>query len=358
MPLTHLARAKTAPHFVLVGNFGVGNFGDELILAGCLAELRQRFPAARFTVLTPKAAAVRRWHGKLATTPLLPTGVRSLLRSDWLRTLRVLRTADAVIYPGGGLWTDGESRQAVVTWSVHLLIARALWLPVYLLGQSVGPIRCPLMRKLAGFALRRATLIETRDAASLIALQQLGVPSELARLGRDSALALALAQPYKPHKHYKNPPKKLKLLVSVRDFPHLPAELWSALAETLEQLSRAGVAIDFAEFGAGDTAVWRRLCRQIPSAKQFGSVKLVPPLGSSLRTLGSYHAVLGMRLHSLIAAHLVGVPSIALAYSPKVEAWQTEHGGISLTLTGLTSQKLWQTWQQIEKRVKSNTAKH
>jgi len=302
-----LSRLAPAAQVVLIGSFGAGNLGDELILAGFLAKLKKELPRIEITVLTGNPRKSKKWHAdsKALFLPLLPAGLRSLLRFDWLRTVAAIRRTDAVIFPGGGLFTDDESLFAPLLWSWQLLVAKFFWKPVFLFGQSIGPFRSSFARELSRFALDKAELIGVRDIASAGELKKLGTSQGKIQLGEDSALFLK-AQKMKPIK--KSP---TKILLSARLYPRGQAKCFAQIRAELAKYPKA--KISFLEFGAGDRAAWAELGKP-------GKL-LKAPVGAAelLRLVRQHDLVIGMRLHSLIAARLAGVPAVAVSYSRKVQ---------------------------------------
>lgn len=318
MPLAHLTTLARAPRLVLVGSFGAGNLGDELLLAGFLTRLKKIVPQVTLTIVTGDARATRAWHGRdITTVPMLPVGLRSILTTNWLTTIRAIRACDAVIFPGGGLFTDEESLRAVFLWAIHILAARFFWKPVYLFGQSVGPFRTMFGRRLAGFTLRLATLIATRDHASVDELHALSIAKERIVASHDSALYLAHASKKQTVRAPKN------ILLAVRDYPRLDIRVWHALGTRIDADIARGAYVTFAAWGAGDDDALARLAPYCRHFKKIKRVKL--PIGASmlLAAIKKYDLVIGMRLHALVAAHLTSVPSIGVAYSRKVREFQT-----------------------------------
>lgn len=318
MPLFQALRnTKASPRLVLIGNFGAGNVGDELILAGFLKQLKKKLPKARVTVLAANPALASKWH-KVNILPLLPCGFRSLLRGGWRASLKKIKETDAVVFPGGGLFTDHESWRATVIWGWQILVARYYWKPVYLLGQSVGPFCCSLARGLAKRALNKAEWIGVRDKASVKELEALGIVKNKIKLGEDSASFLIDKIPTtKPIKKKG----RQKILVSVRLYPHVSCQFFSELAATLDQLSeKKQVRIHFASFGNGDDKAWKKVCGFAKHKRLWKTLKLPTNAEEVLKTIRSFDLLIGMRLHSNIVASLVGVPSIALSYAKKVSA--------------------------------------
>lgn len=140
---------------VLIGNYGVGNFGDEALKAYFLGA----FPEVEWTVLSARPEA--------GEYPRLPIGVRSFFRTPWWQTLRVIRRSDAVVFGGGTLFTDIEAVRACWLWGLHAFMARCLGVPVYLAFQGVGPFHTRVGEGIARYVVRSARYVSVRDPASL-----------------------------------------------------------------------------------------------------------------------------------------------------------------------------------------------
>lgn len=141
-------------HCVLVGNFGAGNAGDELLREYFVT----RFPDVEWTVVSalPKNGEV----------PRLPVGVRSFFLTPWWRTVRVIAASDGIVFGGGSLFTDVESIKACVLWGLHALTARLFRKKIILAFQGVGPLRSKLGNGIARWVIRRSHFISVRDPQS------------------------------------------------------------------------------------------------------------------------------------------------------------------------------------------------
>jgi polysaccharide pyruvyl transferase CsaB len=145
---------------LLVGNYGVGNLGDEALREYFL----QAYPEVEWSVLSQNPE-----NGEYAR---LPGGARSLLSLRWLRTLRAYARADAVVFGGGSLFTDVESVYACMLWCMHAAAARLFGKPVILAFQGVGPFRSGLGRRLAAWTVRVSVSISVRDPLSHSRVQE------------------------------------------------------------------------------------------------------------------------------------------------------------------------------------------
>ncbi len=139
---------------VLIGNYGVGNFGDEALREYFL----RTFPAVEWTVVSARPGA-----GELYR---LPIGIRSFFGMRWPKTIGVLRRSDAVVFGGGTLFTDIESIKACVLWGVHALAARLCGVPYHLAFQGIGPFHTRIGAWIARWVVRSASSVSVRDDSS------------------------------------------------------------------------------------------------------------------------------------------------------------------------------------------------
>lgn len=139
---------------LLIGNYGVGNLGDEALKDYFLSA----FPEVEWTVLSahPTAGQLHR----------LPAGLRSFFTTPWFKTLKAIRRSDAVVFGGGSLFTETESTLACVLWFIHAFAAWVLRTPYCLAFQGVGPFKTGVGKALSRWAFRHASFVSVRDAFS------------------------------------------------------------------------------------------------------------------------------------------------------------------------------------------------
>ncbi|PIR53858.1 hypothetical protein COU75_03960 [Candidatus Peregrinibacteria bacterium CG10_big_fil_rev_8_21_14_0_10_42_8] len=149
---------------LLIGNFGVGNLGDEALKEYFL----HRYPHVDWRVLSSSPKGPTEFYR-------LPTGIRSFLSLRWLRTLKEYYYCDAVVYGGGSLFTDAESVFACFLWWIHSIPARILRKHIYLVFQGIGPFRSPLAQWFSDSVCRSAQSISVRDSLSYSRLRSRGL---------------------------------------------------------------------------------------------------------------------------------------------------------------------------------------
>lgn len=147
---------------LLVGNYGVGNLGDELLREYFL----QEFPEVEWIVVSAHPEGEKE-------VPHIPAGVRSFLAFGWWKTVAAMRLCDAVVFGGGTLFTDVESARACTVWGLHAVAAWILRKPVFLAFQGIGPFHTAKGKRWAQWVIRKARFVSVRDALSFQRVQEL-----------------------------------------------------------------------------------------------------------------------------------------------------------------------------------------
>jgi polysaccharide pyruvyl transferase CsaB len=172
---------------LLIGNYGVGNIGDEALREYFLST----FPQVDWIVVSAHPTGSNE-------VPRLPGGVRSLF-SGWGRTIKAIKQSDAVVFGGGSLFTDVESVYACFLWFLHAFAASYYRKPIYLAFQGIGPFQTGVGEWLARSTVQKAAFISVRDQASEQRARRWGLNKNII-LTADPAFAL-----FKSKKSDNNP---------------------------------------------------------------------------------------------------------------------------------------------------------
>jgi polysaccharide pyruvyl transferase WcaK-like protein len=155
--------------YLLVGNYGVGNLGDELLREYFL----KAFPEVEWTVLDGGWMKQDRSSNLLSTisqpsstVPRLPFGTRSLLTTPWWKTFSALQKSDGMVFGGGTLFTDIESIKAPMLWWWHAVWAWMFNKRIILAFQGIGPFRSRIGEWCAQWVVSHSDRIIVRDAKS------------------------------------------------------------------------------------------------------------------------------------------------------------------------------------------------
>jgi polysaccharide pyruvyl transferase CsaB len=302
---------------LLSGYYGFDNAGDEAVLAGLLAGIRQSLPDVRPVVLSGDPTGTSTMHG-----------VETVPRMDMRAVTAALRRADLLISGGGSLLQDVTSWRSPLYYLHIIDQARRLRVPTVFLAQGVGPLQRPLIRWLVRRTLQHVTTMTVRDTDSASLLQEMGVTTPVT-VTADAAFLMPTRESARVGNWWN---------VRVGERPALGVALrpWGGGGgDALPWLSVAEALRSFAEVTEA-RLVFLPLQpeRDLPLAQKVATVigeqACVLDLGASPWEMAGIVArcdsLLAMRLHALIFAVAAGVPALGLSYDPKVTSFCREAG--------------------------------
>lgn len=282
---------------VLCGYYGMGNGGDEALLASLLQMLPQQ------------------------VTPIVLSGdpdqtqaryqVKAVPRKSLGAVLRALWEADAFIWGGGSLMQDASSALNPVYYAGLMLLAQLMGKRTVAWAQGVGPLNRQTSRWLTRLALARCEAVSVRDHNSASLLSQW---NRTCLLAPDPVWALA-AEPVKGLWDLPAP----RVAVALRPHPDLTPQRLDAIAQALDRFQQAtGVCLLLIAFQPSrDLAIAQQL------AEQLGGAHYIYQLEQPQQIKGLFRGVemtVGMRFHALVMSAAEGCRSFAISYDPKVDA--------------------------------------
>lgn len=277
---------------LILGNYGAKNFGDELVLRGILEIIKDKNYDIR--VLSGDPRETEELH-HVKSGWVFPTGLRSLLRLSIFQTLKYYWQADKVLFGGGTLFTDEESRTIWIS-GLQILPAILMRKEIVCFRQGVGPIK---HKRIVKWIFNRFAQIAVRDHASRSELLKIGVRKDV-KVEKDPVFSL---------------PKKQadgdELLVSLRDWPGLDPDFEQKFTQFIAWTGMTTHVLVFAE---EDTAISRRIADKT-KAKM------------TQMTLDNYEEIfvsgkiaLNFRLHASVLSIMFGMPCIGFAYEDKIKS--------------------------------------
>ncbi|MBC7325949.1 MAG: polysaccharide pyruvyl transferase CsaB [Moorella sp. (in: Bacteria)] len=296
---------------VISGYYGFQNSGDEAVLYSMVQALRSLSPGMTITVLSHqpehtaaelKVEAVNRWRfGAVAAA---------------------IRQADLVISGGGSLFQDVTGPRSLLYYLGVVVLARLLRKPVVIYAQGLGPLKRAWSRWLTGKVLNNVQLITLRDGESRQLLEETGVRRPPVYVTADPVLGLEPgSMDLRPGQEKW---QELGLAgpvvgIAVRSWGGAE-KLWAALARVADDLVAEGWQVLFLPFQFPSDV---EACRQVARLMHNPAVVLREKidLPTMMGLIKEVHFLIGMRLHALILAAVMGVPFLALPYDPKVAAF-------------------------------------
>ncbi|HWQ21552.1 MAG TPA: polysaccharide pyruvyl transferase CsaB [Clostridia bacterium] len=285
---------------LVLGYYGFGNFGDELILAAMQDELSGVQCEAVFAVKDPGQYAG-------ATCPR-----HSFVdRSDMAAMRAALAACDHVMLGGGGLVQDVTSWRSSMYYLGIPLLALLHRKAVISYAQGIGPVRRPWIRRLVRTVFDRMSLIDVRDDASRELLLRLGIRAQEISVSSDAGLSHLIA--LRPE-HVVPDRRQPRIVACVTSrFGWTPEES----ASFLDCLgSQAGAQLDLVVlFPSADLGFTRAVRNRLLMPSEL----IISPEPLALLELcGSASLTVAGRYHMAAAAVAARSPLVALAYDPKV----------------------------------------
>ena len=279
--------------YLVVGNYGADNLGDEMILEGLIASFKKIDKAAEITVLSGNPNKTALMHG-VRSFPMFPSGFRSYIKNLFAPSegqYKSLRECNYFVLGGGGLFGD-LTKRAYIIWNTQCQRALKMNKKIIMYGQSVGPIKKKWQEKIVKNLFNQAHFVAVRDQESANELKRIGVERKV-HVMPDLALRTGIKSK-KGDTTIVAPHYCLKDKEVIKDFAR-------------EHKARV---INFHPRDKGITG----------KGKTNYSIKDVH------NEYKSANIVVGMRLHSIITAVKHGKAFIAINYSQKVKNFATELG--------------------------------
>ncbi|HHV71946.1 MAG TPA: polysaccharide pyruvyl transferase CsaB [Clostridia bacterium] len=297
---------------VISGYYGFDNAGDEAMLRAIVESFRRHSDQARIIVLTANPSKTEQYNDVIGVD-----------RMNFWQVRKAIAEADLVISGGGSLFQDVTSARSIYYYLSIIALAKLYRKKIMIYAQGIGPVQRKLARFLTSFLLNRVSLITVRDEKSAQELYKLKVRKDLIHVTADPVLA------FPPQDKEKGRELLLKegiplgedrplIGVSVREWQQFGGYK-KALAECCRELVRKinALIVFFPMHLPADVETSNQIQEMIGEGayvlkNEYGAKEMIALIGCCTM-------LIGVRLHALIFAVLMGVPVIGLSYDPKVD---------------------------------------
>ena len=302
-------------HVVMSGYYGFSNAGDDAILDSIRQSISERSDEVTITALSNDPAGTMRQYG-----------IQAIPRFHAIEVFSALRKCDVLLSGGGSLLQDTTSTRSILYYLTVMSTARMLGKPVMLYANGIGPVRKEGNRRRTRAAVEKAAVVTLRDHGSETELREMGVTRADLHVTADPVFRLPPVDPARARELLRGcgmEAEKDFVAVSVREWPN--TEKFSGeLALLCDHLRRAhGMEVLFVMMQpAHDRAATDR----VRAAMEEPSFLLETPCTPReiMGVLGRAKLCLAMRLHTMIFAARMAVPTMGLVYDPKVEKYLEE----------------------------------
>lgn len=331
----------------LIGQFGIGNLGNEGSLEAMVRFLRAALPDADLVGICSDPDYVRRTHGIDAVAMRAPQGAGGAWRllnaallgmparvANVLHTLKVCRGLDALVFPGTGVLDDYQATPLGFPYEVWRWCwgARVRGAPVAMVSIGAGPITNRLSRFFLGAAARAASFRTYRDQPSKSFMRELGLNEPDSAVFPD--LAFGLPTPPSAPRSADAAPVVAIGVMSYFGWKGRAQAIYDAyIAKLVEYacwLLGTGARITLLVGSANDIQAVEdvRAGLERRCGERVGAVesRMAANLGDVMDQLSQADIAVVTRFHNLVCALHMGRPSISLGYAGKNAELQREFG--------------------------------
>mgnify|MGYP002777006776 CR=1 FL=1 len=280
---------------VLCGYYGMGNGGDEALLASLLQMLPDHVEP--IVLSGDPAQTSDRYKVEAVDRKSLPA------------VLGALRRSDAFIWGGGSLMQDSTSAMNPVYYGSLMRLAQMMGLKTIAWAQGIGPLKRSWVKTFTRSTFKHCTGVSVRDRASAALLHDWQIPFTLAP---DPVWAMEST----PVEGLWNLPAP-RVAVNLRSHRHLTPERLDIFTRAIVNFQKATqTCILLLPFQASqDFALAQSLHEQLPETSHILQIKQPQELKGVFRGV---EMTIAMRLHGLIMAAAEGCRCFGLSYDPKV----------------------------------------
>jgi len=311
----------------IVGNYGLKNLGDELILASIIYNLRKKFKNSLITVLSFDPQETTLQHK-----------VNSILNKNDFKNLinicKEIYKSDIVLCGGGGILMVIKSIRPVLYYFLPIYIAKVFLKPIFFYGVGAGPINTKLGRFIVKITCNLANAISVRDEKSKNLLQSIGVKKPI-NVTLDPAIFFRESSDIPPPKNIKSQKPIIGISIvpwgdkrypytrignNIFEFNRYKRNIAHLVSYIVDKIDAEIILIPMKY--PSDTIVIDEIIDLLPESIK---IKTKRPekheLSELFNVFRDIDLFIGCRLHSIILSTIMNIPTIAIAYHEKVKSY-------------------------------------
>lgn len=304
---------------LISGYYGFNNIGDESILTAVVGSMREKLDDIEITVLShdPESTAEK-------------YAINSCDRKSIPAVLSAIRRCDLLVSGGGSLLQDTTSKRSILYYLFIMSAAKIMRKPFFIYSQGIGPINSKFNRRLTASVLKHASGIVVRDVSSKQLLIEIGLDGDgivvtadpvlgVKPVGLDKGKEILLQEGFKKQEGSVIAGFAIKERRIDSDFM---AELEISMERLIREQNVQIVLIPFhySEDMAAAAELERRLGER-GLADRVCTIRHKHLIEEMMSIIGNMDILVGVRLHSLIHAAIMGIPMIGISYDPKINSF-------------------------------------
>lgn len=309
---------------LLIGYYGKGNFGDQLMLTELVASLGN---------INKVIIAYSEVPFKIDNIPVIYNVKKCNVRQFIVKSLNIFKAfarTDIVIWGGGTCFYDNvvNGKSNLLGIAKIYLLSRLFRKKLIFLGVGIGEIIHPVNKLIVRYLLRNANLVTLRDSASMLYAANNVTKGNVYKT-EDIA--------YLHHKPVEsNTRTQCKIIfcgLSYADKQGYDDQFISmSIARILDDLVDEGYLVDFLPLHLGkssDDEIFNRKVFDCMSKKDKCRIVKISPenqVEDTMAIINSASVVISMRLHGLVAGMMLGKKLIAISDSLKIHSMMADSG--------------------------------
>jgi polysaccharide pyruvyl transferase WcaK-like protein len=305
---------------LLMGFYGRGNFGDDLMCTALAGHLVDAGYAVNVASSAPDAFSGLKAKG----VTVIPRSLRNVIRA--------LSTTTILCQGGGTNFHDSYQGRYLLRqwlnlwmWTMLFWIARIMGVQVIILGAGMGPLRHPVSRWITRMACAACTAIGVRDRASIDELRRLGTNTYF-ELGFDLAALTGIGSEQRvPRPDYSEVlgVSACSLTPFLGD-PQQNRDYWERMGDALALFVRSRpVRVVFFSLFTGsssesDDAIIDVIAARMPEGAALERHSYCGDVESYSSLFNQCDWFLGTKYHAALSAYLAGRPCAVISYNRKM----------------------------------------
>lgn len=288
---------------LICGYYGFKNMGDEALLKSV---------ATLFNEIDPSIAVEALSYNVKYTEEAI--GVKGFSRKSLSKLIQKLWKVDYVVFGGGSLLQDVTSSKSLLYYLGIILLAKFFRKPVAIIANGFGPVNGEKNKQLVSWLLNKVDVISVRDEGALEKMRSIGIKTEITLTSDVTFLMNGYIKPLSE--------KEKVLGISLRPW-HFEQGFLSEIAKFADYMAEKGYEIRFYPMKQPDDEI---VSQEVMNRMENGCrlIRGVQSPEEILKHMSECQIFVGMRLHGLIFATNMGIPSVAIEYDPKIASFSKE----------------------------------
>ncbi len=295
---------------LMSGYYGFNNSGDEAILQAINTNIASVNDDVQITVLSNNPQETVEKYG-----------YKSIHRFSISKIKNAVKKCDVLISGGGSLLQDVTSTRSIMYYLYIIGLAKKYGKKVMLYANGIGPVNKPQNRERVKNRLQTVDVITLRDKNSAEELANIGIAQDKTHVTADPVFSLNAASDERIEKIFAEnnvPLDKPFMAVSVRNWQGMEGAALKIAAICDKVICKYGLNVVFVPMQLpNDLEISRKVCSHMKEKAYIIERSYLPE--EVMGVVGRAHTVFSMRLHALIFAARMSVPTAGMVYDPKTE---------------------------------------